>query len=590
MKTLLCLFLCWLPVLSAVANTLTNHPSPYLRLHAQDAAQWQLWNAEVLQQAKKENKLIFVSIGYYSCHWCHVMRRESFMRDDIADLLNKNFVSIKVDRELNPALDDYLLKFVERTRGYSGWPLNVVLTPAGYPLLGFVYLPADDFKKIMQKLQQRWQKTPQKLLQLAQQDFESQQNKKTNQLIVSSAQEMRAALFDVVLSHADEFMGGIGDQAKFPRPALIKALLNIYTRQADTRIKDFLLTTLDNMASQGLHDVIGGGFFRYTIDPSWQVPHYEKMLYTNAAMIQVYVKAYQVFGKTAYLQVAHETLQFILNEMSLDNGAYISALSAADSSDKEGGSYIWTDAEFSRYLSEQELESIHNNWLFFQVNDEQGLLPAALATDKRWHSIKQALYKKRQQNPAQRDDKFLLSWNAYLLTSIAALQQQDPQKRYQQVGQDLYALLLKKINAGLYRRTGQNVSHYLEDYAFVIQGLMDWEQVAALSQQYHDIYKKTLRQALNLFFSGDGWRLSEQIFIPFPALPSSLLDSSLPAADVVIYRLIERLKIMPNTELSTFIKRVDAKLLSAPMDYASRIEYEFQKTKTGLPNLSNGAK
>ena len=590
MKTLLFFALFWVSFLSAAPNALINHPSPYLRLHALDATQWRLWDAEVLQQAKKENKLIFVSIGYYSCHWCHVMRRESFMRDDIAKILNQRFISIKVDRELNPALDDYLLDFVERTRGHAGWPLNVVLTPEGYPLLGFVYLPADDFKKIMQDLQQRWQQDPQKFRQLAQQDFNAQKNKDIKKIALPSTQKMRAELFEISLSYADEFMGGIGDQAKFPRPALIKSLLDIYAQQPDAEMKKFLQTTLDNMASKGLHDAIGGGFFRYTIDPSWQVPHYEKMLYTNAAMVQVYLKAYQVFNKTIYLDVARETLQFVLNEMTLDSGGYISALSAADSHDKEGGSYIWTDTELREYLTDQQLQSIHNDWLFFQVNDEQGLLPASLATDKRWHSIKQSLLKKRQQNPAQRDDKFLLSWNAYLLSAIAMLQQQSPQKQYQQAGQDLYILLLKKLKSGLQRKVEQNVSRYLEDYAFVLQALMDWEQVMKLPQDNQSLYKKTLAELLDLFVSHDGWRLSEQFFIPSPSLPVTLSDTHLPAADVVVYRLIERLKIKPEARLKPFMNDVSAKLLETPMAYASRIEYEFQKTKTGLPNLSNGAK
>jgi len=276
-------------------NTLKGNSSPYLAMHGNDPVKWQQWNSDTVARARKENKLLFVSIGYFACHWCHVMQKESYQATDIAKVLNSEFIPVKVDRELNPALDARMIEFVNRTRGYSGWPLNVFITPEGYPLFGLVYLPHDDFKALVEKLATYWQQDSAGLIadaklaasELAPADIDFTKTNLTDRVDLAGEQFVKRTLIE-----ADQFMGGFGEQSKFPSVPRLDALLRQYKKNPDEKLGKFLKTTLNSMQKYGLNDSLGGGFFRYTVDPQWRVPHFEKMLYDNALLASLYFTVY----------------------------------------------------------------------------------------------------------------------------------------------------------------------------------------------------------------------------------------------------------------------------------------------------------
>ena len=266
-------------------NTLKNHPSPYLALHGNDPVAWQTWSNKVFARAKREGKLVYVSIGYFSCHWCHVMQKESYQNPAIAAVLNKYFIPVKVDRELQPALDTRMLEFVQATRGYSGWPANVFMTPEGYPLVGMVYVKPKNFLAILNKLHRQWSVRPAALRAMA--------RKAKVQMVrieLSKGPDLNKGLgkrymknfVRISLQTADDLNGGFGQKTKFPNITQLVALMSYAKKSRDRKVLETIKLTLDRMASQGLYDHLRGGFFRYTVDSQWQTPHFEKMLYDNA--------------------------------------------------------------------------------------------------------------------------------------------------------------------------------------------------------------------------------------------------------------------------------------------------------------------
>lgn len=570
---LLCLF-SYSPVLSA-NNLLSNHPSPYIRLHANDAVQWQLWSESVLQQARTENKLIFISIGYFACHWCHVMRAESFNDPVAARQLNKNFIPVKVDRELNPALDDYLMDFLQKTRGHGGWPLNVFVTPQGYPLLGLVYLPQPEFVKVLQSVQNEWEKNPTKLNQLALEAFEFSKKMNAGVHAMPDSKELDFRFMQALVAMADELQGGLGQQAKFPQPALLLVLLDRYKRQSDHEwLREYLQLTLKQIASKGLHDVIGGGFFRYTIDPDWQTPHFEKMLYTNAGLMQVYVRAFEVLGDEYYLDVAVGTAEFMLRELQHESGGFISSLSAQDSQGVEGGSYVWTQDELKKLLSAKQWQRVNEVWKFIPIQESQMLLPVGMAQDNSWREIRQSLLLKRSKNGAPKDEKILASWNGYALSALAKLYSVKPQANVRDAGDRLFDLLLTNAQTGLVRTVDNEHRRYLDDYAFVAQGLLDWREARGKGSVVN-IVKQLLQQAMNSFASEDGWRLSDDHLLPLPSDKLVIADGDLPSPAVVLQKSANRIGL--NQQIN--IQRVDRHFLADPLGHASTVEFISRQRK-----------
>ena len=556
-------------------NITKNHPSPYVRLHANDAVKWQRWDKSILLRAKKENKLIFISSGYYACHWCHVMRKESFTDKVVAKILNEKFISVKIDRELKPALDAYLMNFFQSTQGYGGWPLNVFLTPEGYPLTGLVYLPKNDFLNVVKALNSKWLNENDRLKNIALSVFDRARkiNKKTQQISNKNLLEM---LVNSVSRASDDLEGGFGDKSKFPMPYLMMSLVSVYEKSKDEMLAEFIKLTLTQMAEQGLHDSIGGGFFRYTIDQGWQTPHFEKMLYTNAAMIDLYVKAYKVFKNKKWLFVAEETMDFVIREMKRQEGGYVSSLNAQDENSLEGGNYLWKKEGIIKLLNKSQQNWFDKNVRFSQFPAEGKVLPLGLWQGGETSKIKRLLMKKRLVNPPVKDNKMLVSWNAYLLSSMMALIEVTENKRYQLAAEELYEDLNENLVSGLSRNKHSYPQKYLEDYVFTANAVWLWGKYKndnSNKQQLEDLIK----EINELFVSKHGWKETDQSIIPFPGDLKNIKDGNLPSAEVVYLSLLQQMKIEGDKVKARNIIDIDIRVIEQPLEYSSLIIFKTQK-------------
>jgi len=544
---LLCL-LPWAVAAAPLSNQLKNHPSPYLAMHATDPVAWQDWNAAAVERARREGKLLYVSVGYFSCHWCHVMQRESYKNKDIARFLNRHFIPVKVDRELEPALDARLIEFAERTRGLGGWPLNVFVTPAGYPVYAALYLPPAEFKQVLERLQGLWTGDPAGLERLAQDEAA-----RAAAPVAAPAGKART-LVQEALAQADTIHGGFGEQSKFPSAPQLEALLAQQAAKPDARLEEFLRLTLDGMADLGLHDHLGGGFFRYTVDPSWKTPHFEKMLYDNALLARVYLHAAKVLRQPRYEAVARATLDFMARDLRAPDGALIASLSAVDDQNVEGGYYLWSADQLDRLLATREARAYR---LVYGMQDaapfEAGYLPLrVLATPEAAKRLgvdpsevesllAQAaakLHAARVKRGLPRDTKLLAGWNGLALAAFAEAARMTNEPRYREAANGIRKYLVGTLWDGreLKRAVdkGRAVGAVaLEDYAYVAQGLLEW---ARLTNEANDfsLARAVANAAWRQFYSESGWRLGGAALIRTGTDEAAVADGPLPSPSAVL--------------------------------------------------------
>src|SRR5919202_1688107 len=331
-------------------NRLAHETSPYLLQHAYNPVGWFPWGEEALHKAKKEDKPIFLSIGYSACHWCHVMAHESFEDDKVAKIMNENFVNIKVDREERPDLDDIYQRACQLATGTGGWPLSVFLTPDQRPFYVGTYFPKDTnsrynmpgFRTLLLELSEAYKNKKQDI-QAASSEFIDALSQSGRDLIILSAEKEKIGLERSVLDEAavgllqmgDPIYGGFGHAPKFPNTSNLMFLLRYYDISGMNRFRDFVLFTADKMAAGGIHDQLGGGFARYSTDQKWLIPHFEKMLYDNALLVQLYAELYQMTRDEKHLIIVRKTLDFIMRELTHAEGSFYSAFDA-DSEGEEG--------------------------------------------------------------------------------------------------------------------------------------------------------------------------------------------------------------------------------------------------------------
>ncbi|HEY9149971.1 MAG TPA: DUF255 domain-containing protein [Gammaproteobacteria bacterium] len=592
--------------LAVASSPLADHPSPYIALHADDPVQWRTWHPDLLREAQRDGRLLFISSGYFACHWCHVMQRESFRNPDIAALLNRLTVPVKVDRELQPALDAQLIEFVRETRGHAGWPLNVFLTPEGFPLLGLVYAPPEDFLVLVQNLQRAWRAESAELSRLARaaaQELHGQdEGRKARPL---RGADLLAAFETALWAKADDFEGGFGDQAKFPHVPQLQVLLDLQAAQPDARRAAFLRLTLNQMARLGLRDHLGGGFFRYTTDPGWREPHFEKMLYDNAQLLGLYARAAEVLGETEWLEVAVDTFDFLYGMMRADNGGYVSSLSALDDEAVEGGYYLWSNAELERLLDAEE-RRLAALWYGMQGNAPfaAGHLPLRLTQAAEVQAatgmsgellrtglerVEGKLLEARRARVLPRDDKQLASWNGLLLQGLVELARASGKASHQQAARELRDFLLRElVEDDVVYRVRREGSHALpgdlEDYAQVARGLLEWAQYVG-SEEDRARAHALVRRAWQEFHGDGGWRLSAEELIALPVWRPAVEDGALPspvASLVAVSRRLasyeqdDRLSVRVREALS----RAAPYVAGAPFDHASHVSL------LGLPGLA----
>ncbi|NWG86671.1 MAG: thioredoxin domain-containing protein [Hydrogenophilaceae bacterium] len=492
------------------ATRLAGHASPYLAMHADDPVDWREWGPAAMAEAKRQNRLLLVSVGYFACHWCHVMQRESYRDAEVARLLNAHYIPVKVDRELNAALDAALQAFSERTRGRSGWPLNVFITPEGYPLFAMQYAPRDEFLRIGTALAERWRADAAQLKAVAQ----------AAAIVAPQPRlpaDLRAAFISRSLEEADLLRGGFGTAAKFPLAPQLAVLLDFQARQPNAELADFLSLTLDQMAGRGLFDHVAGGFFRYTVDPDWQQPHFEKMLYDNAQLASLYLQAARVLRQPRYRAVAERTLDFVLARMALAD-AFVASLSAIDADGVEGGAYLWPADRIKALLSEAEWPVVQRLWALDRVPEfEAGHLPFAqgpvtAAEDRLQRSAWTKLAQGRINRVIPRDEKIVAGWNGLLLAALAESGRELP--RHAEAAAKLYHVIQgrlwdgRRLHKGL-SANGALAGAELEDYAYVARGAWHYAQASG-DQAARQFSLQVQRQAWQRFYKADGFRLEER--------------------------------------------------------------------------------
>jgi uncharacterized protein YyaL (SSP411 family) len=553
-------------------NRLAEEKSPYLLQHAGNPVAWQPWDERALRQAKEQDRPIFLSIGYATCHWCHVMARQSFESEETARLLNDHFVSIKVDREERPDLDRVYMTAVNLLSGTGGWPLSAFLLPDGRPFLGGTYFTPGRFRKLLSDVTAAYAQRRDEVEKVAAQATRAAADSfrlpapqpgrpaALEWSLVESALGRLASLFDAE-------SGGFGGAPKFPPHTALALMGYVLGKRADPSLTEVVTKTLDAMAAGGIHDHVGGGFHRYATDADWRVPHFEKMLYDNALLGQAYVEGYRLTGEASYRQVAEGIHAWVTREMIADGGGFCCALDA-ESEGEEGRYYTWTRDEVLATLGPEDAE------LFCRVyhveprgnyREEAGGRPSGrnipsltlpidrLAPDQaqfgpRLAAAREKLRAAREQRPRPfRDDKVLASWNGLMIGSLARAARLLEEPEYARLAERAAGFVRDRLwqEGRLWRRWRDGEAKhagFLDDYAYLANGLLDLHEVAAddavLAWAEEVMERATAEFAGDvqggLFYTGAG---GEQLFVR----PRHLMDDPLPASEAAAVQALLRL-------------------------------------------------
>jgi hypothetical protein len=478
------------------ANSLIHEKSPYLLQHAHNPVDWSAWGEPAFEKARREDKPIFLSVGYSTCHWCHVMERESFEDGEIAALLNRDFVPIKVDREERPDVDRVYILFVQATTGSGGWPMSVWLTPDLRPFFGGTYFPPDSrygrpgFRRILEGLAEAWRLDRGRILEssaavLDQLRAHTESQPSAGRLDEAAALESGFYAFRRTF---DARHGGFGGAPKFPRPAVLEFLL----RTGNAEAREMVFATLDHMGRGGIRDHLGGGFHRYATDDRWFVPHFEKMLYDQAQLAVAYLEAFQLSANPFYAEAAHSTLDYVLRDMTGPAGGFYSAEDADSVVDPaqpavkdEGAFYLWTKAEIdalfdpaaaAQFARTYGVEERGNAPEFGGRNIlalADGAAPAPPAVRERLLAVRAVRVR-----PGL-DDKILTAWNGLMISAFAKAAHVLADARYLEAARRAADFILARAcdaSGALLRRVRQGeaaIPAFLDDYAFFVQGLLD---------------------------------------------------------------------------------------------------------------------
>ncbi len=533
---------------SGLAQPLENHlqdsSSPYLAAHGSDPVALQEWSPATLALARRENKLLFVSIGYFSCHWCHVMQAESYKNAEIAALINQNFIPVKVDRELDVALDAEMIAFAQATLGNAGWPLNVFITPEGYPLYVTLYEKPERLGIILSSIGKEWLADSAGLNALIKKSVKKERpNKKVKPSSVL-AEQYRKQLVQETLSQADLMSGGLNVPRKFPLSPQLSALLEIEAGEHNAKLAEWLRLTLDQMAGGGMHDHLAGGFFRYTTDQLWQRPHFEKMLYDNAQLAMIYLRAAQIFKQPAYRDIAFETLDFMLYEMRV-GGGFITSISAVDDKGNEGGAYLWTEEQLKAVLDKEEYLLVARVWGMSSVSEfDFGYLPVnhqdpTLDEQKRLQEIYPKLMRVRKERVVPKDTKLLAGLNGIVLEALSEAAVFDP--RYRQAADELSLFMLKNFwqNDTLYKGISNQQllgQGDLEAYAYSASALMHYAQLRGNAEEGR-IARQIAKLAWQKFYTPHGFLLEQGVELAKPYYQAVIEDGPLPSPSSVLIKM-----------------------------------------------------
>ncbi len=550
--------------LKGVSNHLTKEKSPYLLQHAGNPVDWYPWGAEAFQKAKEEDKPIFLSIGYATCHWCHVMAHESFEDEEVARLLNKHYVAIKVDREERPDVDKIYMFVCQSLTGRGGWPLSIFMTPEGKPFFAGTYFPklkrmgTPGFIDVLEQIASMWQNERASILKSSEAitgaiQPRSDSDESEDIVSVETLKKGYAQLARVF----DPNWGGFGPAPKFPTPHHLTFLLRWHKRSGDSMVLEVVEKTLKTMRSGGIFDQIGFGFHRYSVDEKWLVPHFEKMLYDQAVLAMVYTEAYQATGKVEFARVAREIFTYVLRDMTDVDGGFYSA-EDADSEGKEGLFYVWTPREVKAHLGKETGDLFCRFYGITEAGSfEEGRSIPHVRMSARSFAAKEGMDLTRLETVLEdargrlfqirekrvhplKDDKILTSWNGLMIAAFAKGYQVLGHQAYVDAAQRAAGFILRNLRTAdgrllrRYRQGDAAYPGYLDDYAFLVWGLIELyeaifeisylEEAIALNDTMIDIFWD--KQGGGLYFTGKGNE-------PLITRSKEIYDGALPSGNSV---------------------------------------------------------
>jgi uncharacterized protein YyaL (SSP411 family) len=567
-------------------NKLIDEKSPYLLQHAHNPVEWYPWGGEAFDTAKRDSKPIFLSIGYSTCHWCHVMERESFEDPEIAKLLNDTFVSIKVDREERPDIDMFYMQVCQMMTGRGGWPLTIIMTPEKEPFYAATYIPRDSrfgmigMRELIPQIKDMWKKNKRGLTNTGLKIIE---NVRTNELVKEKGKLELETLhlgYFQLLDRFDKKYGGFSSAPKFPTPHNLLFLLRYWKRTGKKQALKMVEKTLEAMRYGGVFDQVGYGFHRYSTDERWIVPHFEKMLYDQALMLMAYTEAFQVTNNQFYRRVANEIITYVVRDMMSPEGGFYSA-EDADSEGEEGRFYLWTVNEIKENLSPKEAgvaikifnikpegnfldestrKTTGSNILYQSVPVEKCASQLNITIEdlsKMMEKIRQNLFGIREGRVRPfLDDKILTSWNGLMIAALAkaslALDEPEYLKTAQKATFFIKNVLTKKGRLIHRFRDGESsVQGFLNDYAFLIWGLIELYD-ASLDAQFLKLAVELNETLLEHFWDEDegGFYFSANDWERMPIRRKMIYDGALPSGNsVAMFNLLRLAKITGNVEL-----------------------------------------
>ena len=580
-------------------NLLSEETSPYLLQHKDNPVEWYAWNDEALKKAKDENKPIFLSVGYSSCHWCHVMAHESFENDDVAKIMNENFVNIKVDREERPDLDDIYQKVCQMSTGQGGWPLSVFLTPDQKPFYVGTYFPVLDsygrpgFGSLCRQLAQAWKEKPKDVGSSAEQ-FMSNLSKLER---VSEGGKIEKSILDEaavnLLQVADTNFGGFGQAPKFPNAANLSFMFRYSKLSGIKKFQDFALLTLKKMAKGGIFDQIGGGFHRYSTDARWLVPHFEKMLYDNALLPPVYAEAYQITKDPFFLDVVTKTLDYVLREMTSSSGLFYSAQDA-DTNGEEGQTYVWKKHEIESIIGDDsEIYSIFydvtdggnfegNTILANNINISSLAFKFSKTEDEVRELLKRSSEKlldvRNKRDQPGTDDKIITSWNSMMITAFAKGYRISGNEKYRNAAVNAAKYFSEQFSKhGFIHRTFKNdvpkLNGYSDDYAYLSNSLVDVFEITS------NVYFLEIAQKIANYMIEHFWNEDEKSFF-FTAdnheslivRPKNYYDLSVPSGNSVASNALLKLYHLTHDEK---LLKISEKILESNGTSAAENPFAF---------------
>lgn len=581
-------------------NELQKETSPYLLQHAKNPVHWKAWNDETLAKAQNENKLIIISIGYSACHWCHVMEHESFENIEVANVMNSNFINIKIDREERPDIDAVYMKAVQLMTGRGGWPMNVVALPDGRPVWGGTYFKKNDWINSLEKLQELYTEKPDLLVEYADKLTEGISSISLIPLNENNSVFGNEEFENLIKKWKKSFdweFGGMARAPKFMMPNNYEFLLRLGVKQKSQELLDFVNLTLTKMAYGGIFDVVDGGFSRYSVDMKWHIPHFEKMGYDNGQMVVLYCNAYKIFGNDLFKEIVFKTLNFIEKEWLSSYGSFYSAFDADSLNEEnkleEGAFYSWKKTELQEIISDDfELFSKvfninefgfweNKNYVLIQNNSleeiaNENMITTELLKSKKSNWEKKLFDYREQRKKPLLDDKCLTSWNAIILKGFAEAYKTFGEENYKCIAINNGEFIVKNCwseDGFLFRnfKNGKSsITGYLEDYAHVIDAFISLYEIT-LDEKWLFYSKQLTHYCFDYFYN------EKQQFFSFKHKNDSQLisehfeieDNVIPSANAVMARNLKKLSVYyENNYFETIAKKMLQNILPI-IDYAS---------------------